>query len=128
MTSIKMKSRRPKIKPTNSFFPHLQRNHATVYKHCTAPQETEKTEKCPATSASTKQLSITFTNVTQFEKDSKRQKKITDAISYNSGKDMASTATVQRKKKNFPPKLPPVQHFAASTDAQVTFYVSLGHI
>lgn len=51
--------------------------------------------KCPA---KTTQVSITqaFTNATQYEKDSRRWKEITDAISYYIAKNMAPIATVER--------------------------------
>lgn len=60
-------------------------------------QKKRETDKHPATTASTKQVSITqaFTNATQYEKDSRRWKEITDAICYYIAKDMAPIATVE---------------------------------
>lgn len=83
---------------TTNLLNNLQHNHATQYEEYIA-QKKRETNRRPTTSASTKQLSLSqaFTNATQYAKDSKRWKEISDAITYYIVKDMAPITTVAHK-------------------------------
>lgn len=83
---------------TSNLFQHLEHSHVTEYEQCMAQKKTEAAAAAPKRPAKTTQVSITqaFTNATQYQKDSRRWKEITDAISYYIAKDMAPIATVER--------------------------------
>ncbi|XP_069800972.1 E3 SUMO-protein ligase ZBED1-like [Dendropsophus ebraccatus] len=87
---------------TSNLFHHLEHNHIIQYEQCMAQKNREAVsdqQQRPTTSKPTKQQSIkeAFTNMTNYEKDSKRWKEITEAISYYIAKDMAPIATVEHK-------------------------------
>lgn len=72
---------------TTNLFDHLSRHHKALYDECRARSDCRPKQKT---------ISDAFASVTPYEKGSKRQKDITDAITFHLAKDMVPINTVTK--------------------------------